>query len=185
MTNLDSILKSRDIPLPTKVRLVKAMVFPGVMYGCESWTVKKAECWRIDGFELWCWRTLESPLDCREIQLVHPKGDQSWAFTGRTDVEAEALVLWPCDAKSWLIWKDPDAGKDWRQEEKGTTEDEIVGWHHWLNGHEFEQALGVGDGQGGLACCSPWGRKELDMTEQLNWTEAEPFWRKAEPKANT
>ena len=100
MTNLDSILESRDITLPTKVHLVKAMVFPVVIYGCESWMVKKAECCRIDAFELWCWRRLESPLDCKEVQLVHPRGDQSWMFTGRSDVEAEALVLWPPDAKS-------------------------------------------------------------------------------------
>ena len=100
MTNLDSILKRRNITLPTKVRLVKAMVFPVVMYGCESWTVKKAECRRIDAFELWCWRTLESPLDCKEIQPVHPKGDQSWVFIGRTDVEAETPILWPPDAES-------------------------------------------------------------------------------------
>ena len=126
MTNLDSILKSRDITLWTKVCLVKAMVFPVVMYGCESWTVKKDERRRIDGFELWCW-TLESPLDCKEIQPVHPKGDQSWVFIGRTDVEAETPILWPRDAKSWLISKDPDAGKDWEQEEKGTTEDEMDG----------------------------------------------------------
>ena len=137
MTNLDSLLKSRDITLSTKVRLVKAMVFPLVMYDCESWAVKKTERRRIDAFELWCWRRLLSPLDCKEIQPVHPKGDQFWVFIGRTDVEAEAPILWPPDAKSWVIWKDPDAGKDWGQEEKGTTEDEMVGWHHWLNGHEF------------------------------------------------
>ena len=130
MTNLDSILKSSDIPLPTKICLVKVMVFPLVMYGCESWTIKKAECWRIDAFELWCWRTLESPLDCKEIPPVHPKGNQSWIFIGRTDAEAETPILWPHDEKNWLIWKDPDAGKDWRQEEKGMTEDEMVGWHH-------------------------------------------------------
>ena len=139
MTNLDSILKSRDITLSTNVRLVKAMVFLVVMYGCESWTIKKADCWRIDAFELWCWnRLLESPLDSREIQPVHPKGNQSWIFIGKTDAKAETPVLWPTDAKNWLIVKDPDAGKDWRQEKKGTTEDEMVGWHHWLNGHEFE-----------------------------------------------
>ena len=113
MTNLDSIFKSRDITLPTKVCLVKAMVFPVVMYGCQSWTVKKAECRRIDGFELWCWeKTLESPLDCKEIQPVHPKGDQSWVFTGRNDAKAETPVLWPPDAKNLLTGKDPDAGKD-------------------------------------------------------------------------
>ena len=134
MTNLDSILKSGDITLPTKVRLVKAMVFPVIMYGCESWTIKKAECWRVDAFELWFWRGL---LRVPWTQPVHPKGDQSWMFTGRTDAEAETPILLPSDAKSWLIWKDPDAGKDWGQEEKGTTEDEMVGWHHWLNGHGF------------------------------------------------
>ena len=115
-------------------------------------------------------KTLESPLDCKEIQPVHPKGNQSWIFIGRTDVEDETPILWPSDVKNWLIWKDPDAGKDWRQEENGMSEDEMVGWHHWLNRHEFEQALGVGDGQGSLVCCSPWGHKESDMTEQLNWS---------------
>ena len=167
MTNLDSILKSRDITLPTKVHLVKAMVFPVVMYGCESWTVKKA-----GGPKNWCFRTVvlektpESPLDCKEIQPVNPKGNQSWVFIGRNDAEAEAPVLWPPDAKNWLIGEDPDAGKDWRQEKKGTTEDEMFGCHHRLKGHEFEQAPG---GQGSLACYSPWGHKELDMTKQLNW----------------
>ena len=137
MTNLDSILKSRDITLSEKVPLDKAMVFPVVMYGCESWTIKKAEHWRIDAFELWCW-TLESPLDCKEIQPVHPKGDQSWIFIGRTDAEAETPILWPPDVKSWLIWKDLDDGRDCGQEEKGSSaEDEMVEWHHWLNGHEF------------------------------------------------
>ena len=117
--------------------------------------------------------TLESPLDCKEIQPVHPKGDQSWGFTGRTNVEAETPVLWSPDAKSWLIGKDPDAGKDWGQEEKGMTEDEMAGWHHRLDGHRFGWTPGVGDGQGGLACCSSWGRKELDTTERLNWTTLE------------
>ena len=130
MTNPDSILKSRDITFPTKVHLVRAMIFPVVMYGCESWTIKKAEHWRIDAFELWCWRRLLSPLDCKKIQPVHPKGDQSWIFTGRTDAEAETPVLWAPDVKSWLIRKDLDAGKDWRQEEKGMTEDEMVRSHH-------------------------------------------------------
>ena len=158
------MLKSRDVTLPTKVRLVKAMVFPAVMYGCEldykeSWVPKN-----------WCFwtvvleKTLESPLDFKEIQPVHPKGNQSWIFTGRTDVEAETPILWPPDAKTWLIGKDPDAGKDWGQEEKETTEDEMVGWHHQLNGLEFEQTLGDSEGQGSLACCSPWGSKELDTT---------------------
>ena len=114
---------------------------------------------------------LISPLDCKEIQPVHPKGDQSWVLSGRTNVEAETPILWPPDAKSWFIWKDPDAGKDWGQEEKRTTEDEMVGWHHQLNGQEFGWILGVGYGQGGLACCSSWGRKESDTTELLNWTE--------------
>ena len=116
-------------------------------------------------------KTLESPLDCKKIQPVNPKGDQSWIFIGRTDAEAENPILWPPNVKNWLTGKDPDAGKDWRQEEKETTVDKMVGWPHWLNGHEFEQAVGVGDRQGCLACCSPWGRKKSDMTEQLNLTE--------------
>ena len=116
-------------------------------------------------------KTLESLLECKEIQPVHPKGDQSWVFIGKSDVEAETLILWPPDPKSWLIGKVPDAGKDSGQEEKGMTEDEMVGWHHWLDGHEFEWTPGVGDGQGGLASCDSWGHKELDMTERLNWTE--------------
>ena len=138
MTNLDSILKSRDITLSTKVRLVKAMVFPVVMYGCESWDCE--ESWAPKNW--WFWtvvleETLESPLDCKDIQPVHPKGNQSWIFIGRTDVEAEIPILWPPHAKSWLIGKDSDAGRDWGQEEKGTPEDEMAGWHHWLDGHEF------------------------------------------------
>ena len=134
MTNYDSIFKSRDITLPTKVCIVKAMVFPVVMYWCESWTVKKAECQRIDAFELWCWKRLSSPFDCKEIQPINPKGNQPWIFIERVDTEAP--MLWPPDAKSWLIWKDPDAGKDWRQK-KGVTEDEMVGWHPQLNAYEF------------------------------------------------
>ena len=147
------------------------MVFPVVMYGCESWTVKRAEHQRIDAFELWCWRRLLSPLDCKEIQPVYPKGYQSWVFIGRTDVEAETPILWSPVVKSWLIWKDPDARKDWRQSEKGMTEDKMAGWHHRLHGRESEWTPGVGDGQGGLACCSSGGHKELDITERLNWTE--------------
>ena len=116
-------------------------------------------------------KTLESLLNSKEIQPVHPKGNNSWIFIGRTDAEAETPILWPPDVKNWLIGKDPDAGKDWWQEEKGTTEVEMVGWHHQLKGHEFEQALEVGDGQGGLVCCSPWGCKQLDTTERLNWTK--------------
>ena len=179
ITNLDRVLKSRDIALLTKLYLVKVMVFSGVMYGCESWTIKKAEHWRIDPFELLCWRRLffwggrrhfwgRSLLESREIKPVNPKGNQSWIFIGRTDAEAEVRILWPPDVKSQLIRKDPDAGKDWSQEEKGMTENELVGWHHWLNGHEFEQTPGGGKGQGSLECCSPWGCKELDTIEWLN-----------------
>ena len=138
--------------------------------------------WKLDCEESWvpknwCFWTvvlekiLESPLDCKEIQSVHPKGDVSWAFIERTDVEAESPILWSPDGKSWLIWKDPDSGRNWEQEEKGTIEDEMAGWHHWLYGSEFEWTLGVGDGQGGLACCISWGHKESDMTEWLNWTD--------------
>ena len=170
MTNLDSVLKSRDITLLTKVYLDKAMVFLVIVYGCESWTIKKAEHRRID-FKLWCWRRLESPLDCKEIKSVNPKGNQLWIFIGRTDAEAEVPILWPPDVKNWLIRKDPDAGKDWGQEEKGMTEDEMVGWHHQLSGQEFGWTPGVGDGQGGLASCGLWGGRESDMTEWLNWTE--------------
>ena len=171
MTNLDSISKSRDITLPTKVCLVKAMVFPVVMYGCESWTIQKAEHQRIDTFELWCWRRLENPLDCKEIKPINPEGNQSWIFIGRTDTEAETPILWPPDVKNWLIGKAPDAGKVWRKEEKGMTEAEMVGWHPRLDGHEFEQAPGVDDGQESLECCSSWGHKESGTTEQLNWTK--------------
>ena len=169
---MDSIFKSRDITLTTKVHLIKAMVFPVVMYGCESWTMKKAEHWRIDAFELWCWRRLlRVPWTCKEIQPVHSEGDQPWDFFGRNDAKAETPVLWPPDVKSWLIGKDFDAGRDLGQEEKGTTEDEMAGWHHWLDGRESEWIPRVDDGQGGLACCDSWGRKELDTTERLNWTE--------------
>ena len=132
----------------------------------ESW-VSKSWCFWTVVLE----KTLESPLDCKEIQPVHPKGNQSWIVIGRTDAEAEVPIFWSLDAKNWITGKDPDGGKDWRQEEKGTTEDEMVEWHQWPDGHEFEQALGDGDGQGSLACCSPWGCKESDMTEQLKWTE--------------
>ena len=180
MTNLDSMFKSRDINLPTKVRLVKAMVFPVVMNGCESFykesSVLKNWCFWTMALE----KTLESPLDCKEIQPVHPKGDQSWVFIGRTDVEAETPILWPPDVKNWLIWKDPDAGKDWGQEEKGTTEDEMAGWHHWLNGHEFGWTLGVGDELRDLVCCDSWGRKEFDKTERLNWSEESDAFLKTE-----
>ena len=134
----------------------------------ESWAPKN-----------WCFwtvvleKTLESPLNCKEIQPVHPKGDQPWVFIGKIDIEAEAPILWPPDVKGWLIWKDSDAGKDWGQEEKGMTEDEMAGWHHWLDGHGFEWTLGVGDGQGGLAYCSSWdGRVEHNWATELNWTDS-------------
>ena len=136
------------------------------------WELNYKECWAP---KIWCFWTvvlkkiLESPLDCKEIQPVHPKGNQSWIFIGRTDAEAETPVLWPLDEKKWLIWKDPDAQKEWRQEEQGMTEDKMVGWYHRLNEHEFEQALGVGDGKGGLVCCLPWGSMAADTTERLNW----------------
>ena len=162
-------LKSRDITLPTKVR--------NQGYGFSNshvwiWKLDHKESW---GPKNWCFwtvvleKTLESPLDCKEIQPVHSEGDQSRVSIGRTDVEAETPILWLPDVKSWLIGKDPDAEKDWGQEEKGMTEGEMVGRHHWLNGHEFEWIPGVGVGQGGLACCDSWVRKESDMTEQLNW----------------
>ena len=131
----------------------------------ESWALKNWCFWTVVLED-----TLESPLDCKEIQPVHPKGDQSWVFIGRTDAKAETPILWPPHVKSWLIGKDPDAGRDWGQK-KGTTEDEMAGWHHWLDGLEFGWTPGVGDGQRGLACCDSWGRKESDTTERLNWTE--------------
>ena len=162
MTNLGSILKSRDVTLLTKVHLVKAMVLPVVMYGCESWTIKKAEHRRIDAFELQCWiRLLRVPWTARRSNQFNSKGNKTWILIGRTDAEAETLILWPPDV-NWLIGKDPDAGKDWRQKEKGMTEDEMDGIS-WLSGHEFEQAPGVGDGQESLASQS--------QTQLSNWTE--------------
>ena len=172
MTKLDSILKSRDITLLNKGLFSQSYGFSSSHVWMWEWTVKKAESRRIDAFELWHWKTLESPLDCKEIQPVSSKGNQSWIFIGRTDAEAETPVLWPLNAKNWLTGKDPDAGKDWKQEKKGMTESEMAGWYHQLDGHKFEQALGVGDGQGVLACLNPWGCKESDMTEWLNWTES-------------
>ena len=173
MTNLDSILQSRDITLLTKVCIVKAMVFPVVIYGCENWTIKKAECQRIDTFELWCWsRLLRVPWTTVEIKPVNPKGNQSWIFIGRTDAEAEAPILWLPDAKNCLIERTLMLGKiegrrsRWQQRMKclaGITNSVDV------------KALGVGDGQWSLACCSPWGHKESDMTEQLNWTNVPLF----------
>ena len=172
MTNLDSIFKSRDITFPTKVRLVKAMVFSsGHLW---RWELDCEESWVPKNWCFWTVvlvKTLESPLDYKEIQPVHSKGDQSWVFFGRTDAKAETPVLWPSDAKSWLIGKDSEAGRDWGQEEKGTTEDEMAGWHHRLDGRESEWTPGVGDGQRGLTCCNSWGRRELDTTDRLNWTE--------------
>ena len=137
------------------------------------WELDYKESWVLKTWFFWAVvlkKTLESPLDCKEIQPVNPKGNQSWIFIGRTDTEAETPIFWPPNAKNWLIWKDPDAGKDWRWEEKGITEDEMVGWNHGLNGHEFGWTPEVGDGQGGLSCCSPWGCKESNTTKQLNWT---------------
>ena len=168
MTNLDRVLKSRDITLLTKVQIVKTIVFPVVMYGCEldhkeGWDLKNSCFWTV-----LLEKTLESPLDCKEIKPVNLKGNQSWIFTGRTDAKAEAPILWPRNEKNWLIGKDPDAGKDRRQKEKGTTDDKIVGWHHCLNGHECEQAPGDGEEQESLVCCSPRGCKELDRSERLN-----------------
>ena len=166
MTNLDSILKNRDITFPTKVHLVKVMVFPVVMYGHESWTIKKAEHWRIDAFELWCWRRLlRVPWIARRSNQSILK-EMSPEYFKWLILELKLQYL-----ATWLIWKDLDAGNDWRQEEKEKTKDEMVGWRHWLDGHEFEQAPAVGDIQGILVCCSPWGHKESDTTVWLNWTE--------------
>ena len=170
MTNLDSIYKTRDIAN-------KGPSSQG--YGFSSghvrmWTLDCEESWVPKNWCFWTVvleKTLESPLDCKEIQPVHPKGDQSWVFIGRTDAEAEIPILWPPHVKSWLIGKDSDAGRDWGQQEKGMTEDEMAGWHYCLDGHEFEWILGDGDGQGGLVCCDSCGRKELDTTERLKWTE--------------
>ena len=172
MTNLDNILKSKDITLPTKVCLVKSMVFPGGHVwmwelNCEESWVPKNWCFWTVVLE----KTLESRLVCNEIQPVHSEGDQPWDFFGRNDAKAETTVLWPPHAKSWLIGKDSDAETDWGQEEKGMTEDEMAGWHLWLDGREFEWIPGDGDAQGSLVCCDSWGRKESDTTERLNWTE--------------
>ena len=151
---------------------VKAMVFLVAMYGCESWTIKKAEGWRIDALELWCWRRLfRVPWTARRSNQLIKQFNIPWIFIGRTD--AEAPILWPPDVKDQFIRKDPDAGKDWRQEKKGTSEDEVVRWHHQLNGHESEQGPRDSVGQGSQACCSSWGRKELETTEQLNNSKVE------------
>ena len=148
------------------------------------WELDCEESWALKNWCFWTVlleKTLKSPLECREIQPVHPKGDQSWVFIGRTDTKAETPILWPPHAKSWLIGKDPDAGRDWGQE-KGMTEDKMAGWHHWLDGHESEWTPGVGDGQGGLACCDLWGSKMLDMTEWLNWLTDWPDLLELTPK---
>ena len=148
------------------------------MYGCECWTIKKAEHQRIDTLELWCWRRLlRVPWTARRsnqsiLKEINPEYSSEWMHS--VYAETEVPILWPPDAKSWHIRKGPDAEKDWRQEEKGMTEDKMVGWHHWLNEHEFEQALGVGDEQGSLGCCSLWGLKESDVTERLNNSQKSP-----------
>ena len=172
MTNLGSIFKNQRHYFVDKGSSRQSYGFPSSHVWMweldhkESWSPKNCCFWTVV-----LEKTLESPLDCKEIQPVNPKGNRSRILIERTDAEAETPILWPPDVKNWLIGKDPDAGKDWRQEEKGTTEDEMAGWHHWLDGHEFEQALGAGDGQGRLEYYSQWGCKESDMTEQLNSTE--------------
>ena len=169
---LDSILNSRDITLPKK-----GPSSQGYGFSCGHVWMWELDCGESWAPKNWCFwtvvleKTLESPLDCKEIQPVHSEGDQSWVFLGRNDAKAETPILWPPHVKGWLLVKDPDAERDWRQEEKGTTEGEMAGWHHWLDGCESQWTLGVGDGQGGLACCDSWGRKESDTTEWLNWTK--------------
>ena len=172
MTNVDSVLKSRDITLLTNIFYSKLWFSSSHVW---MWELDYKEDWTPKN---WLFRTvvlektLESSLDWKEIKPVHPKINRPWIFIGRTDAKAEAPILWPPAAENWLR-KDSNARKDWRKEENEMTEDDMVGWHHWLNGHEFEQALRVGDGQGSLVCCSPWSHKKWDMTEHLNWTE--PF----------
>ena len=167
MTNTDIILKIREITLSTKVCTVKAVVFPVVMYGCESWTINKAKHQRNDAFNCGVGENSWVPWTARRSnQLILKEINPEYSLE-RLILKLKLQYFWPPDAKNWLIGKDPDAGKDWREEEKGTTEDEMVGWHHWLDGHEFEQAPGVVDRQGSLVCCSPWDLKELD-TERLN-----------------
>ena len=170
MTNLASILKSRDSPLLTKVHIVKAMVFPVVIYGCESWTIKKAGSWRSDAFELWYWRRLlrVSWTARRSNQSILKEINPKYSLEGlmlELKLQYFGHMMWTAD---WLIGKDPDPGKDWGQEEKRVAEDETAGWHHWFNWCELGQTLGDGEGQGDLACCHPWGCKKLDMTGWLN-----------------
>jgi len=174
MTNLDSILKNQRYYFVNKGPSSQDYGFScGHVW---MWELDCEESWALNNWCFWTVvleKTLESPLDCKEIQHVHPKGDQSWVFIGKTDADAETPILCPPHAKSWLIGKDPDAGRDWGQEKKGKTEDEMAGWHQQLDAHEFGWTSGVGYGQGGLVCCDSWGRKESDMTERLNWTEDE------------
>ena len=166
MTNLDNVLRSRGITLLTKVCIVTAMFFSNTHV--QMWDLDHNEGWALENWCFWAVvleKTLESLLDCKEIQPVNPKGNQPWVIIGRTDAEAEAPILWPPDSKSQLSGKDPDARKDWGQKEKWVTEDEMVGWHHQLNGYESDLTAGDSKGQGSLVCCSPWGHKELDRTE--------------------
>ena len=172
MTNLQSILKGRDITLPTLVHATKAVFYSSSHVW--MWELDHKEGWTPKNWFFWIVvlkKTLKIPLDSKEIQPVHSEGDQPRDFFGRNDAKAETPVLCQPHVKSWVTGKDSDAGRDWAQEEKGTAEDEMAGWHHWLDGHESEWTLGVGDEQGGLACCHSWGHKGLDTTEQLNWTE--------------
>ena len=181
MTNLDSLLRSRDITLPTKVCIIKAIVFPVVMYACESWTIKKAEHQRTDAFELWCWRRfLRVPWikpECTQIKPVSLKGNQSCIFIGRTDAEAEAPILWPPDVKTWLTGKDPHAGKDWRQEEMGTTENEIVGWHHRLNGWVLALREMVKNREAWHATVHGVAKSRTWLSD---WTTTTKIWKKKE-----
>jgi len=186
MTNLDSMLKSRDITLLSD-KGPSSLSYDFSSSHVWMWELDYKESWAPKNWCFWTVvleKTLESPLDCKEIQPVNPKGDQSWIFIGRTDVEAETPILWPPNAKNWLIERDSDTGKHWRQE-KGMTEDEMVGWHHRFDGHGFEQAPGVGDGQGSLAWCCPWGHKQLDTTDRLNWTDCWAYPRGVFPLADS
>ena len=168
-------IKKQRYYIATKACLIKAMVFPVVMYECESWTIKKAECWKIDAFQLWCWRRLlKVPWTARSNQSILKEISAEYSLEGfmlKLKFQYFGHLM-----EKLTHWKRPWPGKDWRQEEKGMTEDELVGWHQWLSGHEFGRTLGVGDGQGGLVCCSAWGLKELDTIEQLNWTELSEFF---------